>query len=178
MSVSPPAALAGLLLLFVLPGLATTFALFPEWRFRGPAAILRAVEVAALSLILSVSYTVLLGFVLLNSPSGFSAAWSSPTLELLLAAVTIVGFSVAIARGAFRRGAATLPRALEPSPGEEGGWEILRELESLARQERRLTHSVRVAETESDRKRSGDELARIRAEIRRIGEEREAEFVG
>src|SRR5271156_4009889 len=103
MTVFPVEALAGLLLVFVLPGLAVARALFPEWRFRGAEGLPHLVETAALTIVLSVALTILVGFGLLNTPAGFSASWSDPVLEIILAGITVAGFVVAGYRGAFSR---------------------------------------------------------------------------
>jgi uncharacterized membrane protein len=95
---------AGVLLVFVVPGYAITKATFPEWRLRGPEALLRAVEIGTLSLVLSVTVTILVGFVLGAAPGNyFQASWSDPLLEALLAAITGVALAAAVLRGAFRR---------------------------------------------------------------------------
>src|SRR5579859_7954789 len=121
MSVSPVEAGVGLLLLFFLPGLALTQAIFPEWRLRGEAAIERIVTTGALALVLSVALTVVVGFGLLNLPVGFSAAWSDPLLEEILAGIAILGAFVAWRRGAYRR-IAPAPPAIESLPGDADGW--------------------------------------------------------
>ncbi|HEY6237938.1 MAG TPA: hypothetical protein VIZ68_01975 [Thermoplasmata archaeon] len=171
--VSAPQAVAGVLLLFVLPGLTTAKALFPEWRLRGPERLLRSVELGTLSLVLSVGYTVLLGFGLLNLPVGFSAAWSDPLLEELLAIVTLGGFIVGWARGAYRKEPPPAP-APETSPGEDGAWEVVRSLEILAREERRIRHALRVDATGPTAAGLRAELDRVQAETRRLGDERGA----
>ena len=175
---NPAEAAVGLALVFVLPGFAIGRATFPEWRFRGPDALTRVVETAALSLLLSVGVTILLGFGWLNLPgTGFAATWSNPTLELSLAAVTVVALVVAWGRGAFRRAPPPAP-ALEPEGGAEGAWETMRKAEGLAREERRLQHALR-------RPPAGADVARLRADLDRVTEEikalraaREAEYAG
>jgi Protein of unknown function (DUF1616) len=164
---SPVQAIVGLLLLFVVPGFFTTRALFPEWRLTGADALIRWVETAALSLVLSVAYTVLVGSVLLNlGGAGFSASWSDPTLEGGLLAVSGVGAGLAVARGGFSRTPPKAP-ALEPSGGEEGAWELVQRGEELARRERRLRHALRTA-------RDPAESERIRSELEGVGRERES----
>lgn len=164
---SPLEALVGLLLLFVLPGFFTGRALFPEWRLSGPGALARWVETAALSLVVSTAYTVLVGSVLLNlSGPGFQAGWSDPVLEGVLAAIAVGAASVAVLRGGFATVPPSAP-ALEPSGGEGDGWERMRKAEELARQERRLKHALRVAHDPA-------ETGRIRAELDRLDQERES----
>ena len=175
MAVAPVEALLGVLLVFVLPGFALSRALFPEWRFRGPAGLLRAVETGAMSLVLSAAVTILGGFVLLNTPAGFSATWSDPTLEGVLAGITVLGLAVAAYRGAFARVAPTA-RPLEPLSGEEGGAEALARAEELAREERRLRHALRVAPDDASAARLKDDLGRVRAEVQRLGTAREEEY--
>jgi len=139
----PEAVLGGLLLFFV-PGYALTKATFPEWRISGPGGLRRLVEVITLSFVVSVVLTVLAGYVLLDvSPGGFAASWSNPVLESVLGAIAGVGLAVALMRGAFSHQVPASP-ALSEGPGDEGAWEVSRELEALARDERRLEHQLRV----------------------------------
>ncbi len=137
-------AVAGLLLVFFVPGYTVTKAMFPEWRIRGPSGLLRLLEIATLSFVLSVVLTVLVGYVLLvGTPSGFQAYWTSPVLEGALVVVALAAFLVAYFRGGFARvPPAVVP--LEPSGGEEGAWELTRGLDRLGREERRLEHELRV----------------------------------
>ncbi len=173
---SPLEAVAGLLLLFVLPGFFTTRALFPEWRLSGPEALTRGVETAALSWVVSTAYTVLVGTVLLNLPgAGFSSGWSDPVLEAALAAISGAAAVAAVARGGFSR---TVPpaRAPEPSGGEGGGWERMQELEELGRQERRLRHALRTATDPADSERLKAELERLDRQRDGLRRAREAEY--
>ncbi|HYB78236.1 MAG TPA: DUF1616 domain-containing protein [Thermoplasmata archaeon] len=165
--VSLGAAVVGGLLLFFLPGYAVTKALFPEWRLRGPDGPRRAVETLTLSFVTSIGLTVVVGFGILDlAPGGFSAAWSDPVLEGALAAVAAVAFVASVLRGAWSREA---PRVrVAPGPGEEGAWELSRELERLARDERRLQHALRSAGS------SSTEGARISAELESVRAERDA----
>ena len=165
--VSLAAALVGGLLLFFLPGYALTRALFPEWRLRGADGPRRALETMTLSFVTSVGLTVVVGFGLLDlAPGGFSAAWSDPLLEGALAAVAATAFVVSIVRGAWSREPPRAPAAA--GPGEEGAWELSRELERLNRDERRLEHALRTAAG------SSAEVARISAELESVKAEREA----
>ncbi len=143
MTASPPEIVAGLLLVFGLPGYALTKATFPEWRVRGPDALLRVVEIGTLSLVLSVGVTILVGFVLGNLPGGlFQAGWSDPLLEAVLAAIAAVALVVAVLRGAFAQTPPVGP-ASEPSPGEEDPMTLVRTLEATDREIRRLRHQLR-----------------------------------
>jgi hypothetical protein len=175
MTVSPAEAVLGILLVFVLPGLAVSRAMFPEWRFRGPDGLIRSVETASLSLVLSVALTILVGFGLLSSSGGFSATWTDPLLEAALAGITALGFAVAWLRGAFARVPPTA-RPLEPLGGEDGGADALRRAEELLREERRLRHALRVSHDEASTARLQDDLGRVRAEVRRLGSAREEEY--
>ena len=143
MTASPLEILAGLLLVFALPGYAITRATFPEWRVRGTEALLRAVEIGTLSLVLSVTVTILVGFTLGALPgSDFQAAWSNPLLEAVLAAITGVALGTAAVRGAFRRAPPPAPPT-EEIRGEDAPFDLLRALEADRRQARRLRHSLR-----------------------------------
>jgi uncharacterized membrane protein len=169
-------AVVGGLLLFFVPGYAVTKALFPEWRVRGPAGARRLVEVVTLSFVTSVGLTVLVGYGILNlAPGGFAAAWSDPLLEAVLAAVAVVAFAAAFARGAFARTVPPGPERRET--GEEGSWELSRELDRLSRDERRLRHEMRVAAlTPSETARLSAELDSVRAEREALQRKREEEY--
>lgn len=144
MTLNPLEAVAGFLLLFVVPGYAVTRAVFPEWRMRGPAALATVVQIATLSFVTSIVLTILVGFVLLQGPTGFQAGWSDPWLEGILGAVALVAGVVGLLRGAYRREPPAAPKP-EPSPGEAGGWELIRELERTERERRRVAHELRKA---------------------------------
>ena len=171
---------AGVLLLFFAPGYAVTRATFPEWRVRrarDPG--LRLIVLVTLSFVLSVALTVLVGYLLLTAaPGGFQAYWSSPVLEGILAAITIVGLGAAWYRGAFDRGA--VPEGVR-SPtidlGEEGAWGLLQELDRLAHDERRLLHSLRTSPAGSvERSRLEQELSQLRETQSDLQARREASY--
>ncbi len=174
MGVSPAAAIAGLAVLFLLPGLGLTAALFPE-RFR-PALdrALAAVEVVALSVIVSLSVTILFGELLQTAGPGFSASWSDPRLELLDLGLGLAGLGVGAVRGAFRR---SVPATPPETPAGDRGWETLRTFERLDREERRIDRSLRGGglgageRADLERRR---EL--IRAERQSLRERREREY--
>ncbi|MGA8303254.1 MAG: DUF1616 domain-containing protein [Thermoplasmata archaeon] len=171
-----PEVIAGALLVFFLPGYTVTRALFPEWRLRGPGAYLRWLETVALALVTSVVLTVLVGYVLLAAaPGGFQAYWTDPVLEVSLSGVALVAFTAGWVRGAYRREPPPSPAVAEES-GEEGAWELTRELERLGREERRLAHALRTSKGPGDEERLRDELARVRAERDHLRERREAEY--
>lgn len=157
----------GGLLLFFVPGYAVAKSLFPEWRVRGPQGARRLLEIVTLSFVMSVGLTVVVGYAILNlAPGGFAAAWSDPLLETVLAAVALLAFVVAVVRGAFSRTPPAAPRRSEPL-GEEGAWELSRELDRLAREERRLEHALRVSSQDPG------EVKRIRAELDSVRSERD-----
>jgi uncharacterized membrane protein len=174
---SPLEIFAGLLLVFALPGYAITKATFPEWRLRGPEALLRAVEIGTLSLVLSVTVTILVGFILGNLPgSYFQAGWSDPLLEAVLAAITAVGLVAAALRGAFRRLPPSAP-APEADPGEEAPFELARELEADRREERRLRHAIRILKSDDPlRARLEEELHAAERRTQERLAAREAEY--
>jgi Protein of unknown function (DUF1616) len=174
---SPPEVLVGLLLVFALPGYGITKATFPEWRFRGPDALLRVVEVGTLSLVLSVTVTILVGFILGNLPGNFfQAGWSDPLLESILAAITAVALVVALVRGGFSRIAPPGP-APEPSPGTEDPMRLVRALEENQRHARRLQHTLRQLKPDDpERARVEAELADTLRRTKELRANREAEY--
>jgi uncharacterized membrane protein len=174
---SPPELLAGLLLVFVLPGYAITKATFPEWRLRGPEALLRVVETGTMSLVLSVTVTILVGFVLGSVPgSYFQAGWSDPLLEALLAAITGVALVAAVLRGAFRRSPPPVPIA-ETASGEEAPFDVMRELEADRREARRLRHALRQLKADDPRRpRIEEELSATERRAQERMAAREAEY--
>jgi len=168
---------AGGLLLFFLPGYAITKALFPEWRVRGTEGYRRLLEIVTLSFVTSTGLTVVVGFGLLSlAPGGFAAVWSDPLLEGVLVALTGLALVVAFFRGAFAR----VPPTARPQPegaDKEGAWELSRELERLARDERRLEHELRVASPNpAATARLTAELEALRAERDTVRRQREEEY--
>jgi hypothetical protein len=174
---SPPEVVAGLLLVFALPGYAITKATFPEWRLRGPDALLRIVEVGTLSLVLSVTVTILVGFVLGSLPGSlFQAGWTDPLLEAILAAITAVGLVVGVLRGGFQRipPAGPVP---ERSPGEEDPLTLVRAIEETQRRARRLQHALRqLKPNDPERTRLESELADAQRRSQELRAGREAEY--
>jgi hypothetical protein len=167
---------AGFLLVFFLPGFGVSRALFPEWRFRGPLGLTRIVETLALSVVTSVALTILFGFGMLVTAGGFAATWADPQLEIRLAIVAGATLFIAAYRGAFSRHVPA-PRPPEPSPGDDGGWELIRRMEQLARQERSLTHALRRAGADDPHaRRVTRELEEVRAEQASIRRSREVEY--
>jgi len=170
--------LVGALLLFFIPGYAVAKALFPEWRVRGPQGGRRLLEIVTLSFVMSVGLTVVVGFGILDLvPGGFAAAWPDPVLEAVLAAITVVALVAAFFRGAFARTPPTGPSVPE-GKGEEGAWELSRELERLGRDERRLQHALRVSSASpAESARLTAELDSVRAERDALRRKREEEYV-
>lgn len=167
----------GFLLVFFLPGYGVTKAVFPEWRVRGVGALRRLVEILTLSFVLSIVLTVLVGYVELTvAPGGFRAYWTDPVLEVSLLAVTGVAFALALARGAFRREPPT--RVAPPAPGgDEGAFELTRELDRLGREGRRIRHALRVAaSTPSEKDRLETRLREVENERTELERRREAEY--
>ncbi|MCI4347328.1 MAG: hypothetical protein L3J97_01750 [Thermoplasmata archaeon] len=177
MSASAPEVVLGLLLLFGLPGWGVTKAVFPEWRLRGPEALLRTVEVGTLSVVLSVALTVLVGFGLGALPGNlFQVGWSDPLLESILAAMAGIALAVAALRGAFRARAPLGP-VLESSPGEDAPFALVAELESNRREFRRLRHSLRqLSPGDPARPELARKVAALEEEFRRVRERRETEY--
>jgi hypothetical protein len=173
----PLESLVGGLLLFVLPGLAWSRALFPEWRLRGPPALLRAVETATLAFFLSLSFTVLVGFGLTFGPNGpFPAGWGDPLLEAILAAIAGVGVVVAWARGGFAR-VPPPARAPEPAPGSGSPIPYLIELERLQREARGVRRRLREGRLAGrDRAELEERLRGLDRELRDLSARREAEY--
>lgn len=167
----------GGLLLFFVPGYALTKSLFPDWRIRGQQGARRLLELVTLSFVVSIGLTVVVGFAILDlAPGGFAAAWSDPVLEAVLAAVALLGFATAVLRGAFSRVPPAISPVTEPA-GEEGAWELSRELDRLAREERRLEHALRVSSRDpAEVKRIHSELDSVRAERDSLRARREEEY--
>jgi hypothetical protein len=167
-------AIAGGALLFFLPGFAVAKAVFPERRVAGPGGVRWAVELVTLSFVLSVVFTVAVGyFLLVGSPSGFAAGWTDPLLEEALAALAIGAAVVGLLTGAY----AKVPppaRGPPPEPGGSGAWELSRELDRLRRERREVERERRhepSRATELDRR-----LDRIRDEETALRARREAEY--
>ena len=179
MTVSIPLAVLGGLLVFVLPGYAVGKAVFPEWRLKGPHALRTAVELATMSFVLSVVLTVLVGFLLLNAtPSGFQATWNDPILEGALGGITVVGLAVAFARKGFAREPPAAP-TLEEDRSVSGGWQAIRQLDQLNREERVLRRSLVAAPPGSEEERQlRSQIERVRTEAASVRARREAELAG
>jgi Protein of unknown function (DUF1616) len=168
--------IVGGLLVFFVPGYFTTRALFPEWRLRGPTAPRRLVETLTLSFVLSVTWTVLVGYLLLTTaPGGFQAYWTDPVLEGVLAGVSVVALGAGVVRGAYGRTMVPSARA-EPDPAGSGAWELSRELDRLEREERRLRRALR-SSVGSDKERDlQDRLATVESQTEELRRRREAEY--
>ncbi|MGA8275783.1 MAG: DUF1616 domain-containing protein [Thermoplasmata archaeon] len=170
-------ALAGLLLVFFLPGYTTTRAIFPEWRIRGTEAWRRGVEIVTLSFVLSIGWTVVLGYLLLaGAPNGFEASWTDPELEVALLVVSVAAFIAGWRLDAYSK---TPPASERPSPdpGGEGAWELTRHLDRLARDERRLEHALRAAHRSgADAADLERQLSTLREESSRLRQDRERQY--
>lgn len=169
-------AAAGFLLVFFVPGFTVTRALFPEWRIRGASRWLRLVETLTLSFVLSVVLTVCVGYLwLAGSPGGFQAAWTDPILEASLAAIAIVAAVVGLFRGAYRKEPPPHPAsAAEPAADPLA---LTRELDRLAREERRIRHELRVGALDaSERSRLSARLKELRSETEELGRREEARY--
>ncbi len=168
---------AGFLLVFFVPGYTTTRAIFPEWRLRGADAWRRGVEVVTLSFVLSVAWTILVGYLLLAGlPGGFQAAWANPELEVTLLAVTLITFVAGWTAGAY---STVPPSGREPptDPGEDGAWELTRALDRNAREARRVTHRLRQAAAHSSEAAELEaRLASLDEESMRLRREREEQY--
>ena len=136
-------AVAGGALLFVVPGFAVAKAVFPERRVRGAAGVRWALELAALALVLSVVLTVTVGYLLLaGAPGGFSATWSDPLLEAVLAAIALLAFVAGALQGAYAR-VPPVRGPLAEEPGTLGAWELSDRLDRLQRERGRLERELR-----------------------------------
>jgi Protein of unknown function (DUF1616) len=170
-------AVAGGLLVFFVPGFFLTRALFPEWRVRGPTALRRLVEILTLSFVLSVTLTVLVGYLLLvAAPGGFQAYWTDPVLEATLAGIAVAAFGVGVLRGAYARTAPVSGPRAEADPGGFGAWDLSRELDRLGREERRLRHALRVSPGGPEERDIRERLERVRSETETLRRHREAEY--
>ena len=169
-------ATVGGLLLFFVPGFFTTRALFPEWRIRGDAALRRLVETLTLSFVLSVTLTVLVGYLLLAAaPGGFQAYWTDPVLEAVLAGVAVVALGAGALRGAYGRAVPGRPPG-PPDPGGSEAWNLTRELDRLSREERRLRHLLRVSAGSAEEPTIRERLTKVEAETEALRLRREAEY--
>jgi len=169
-------AIAGGLLVFFVPGFFVTRALFPEWRLRGTGALTRLVETLTLSFVLSVTLTVLVGYLLLTAaPGGFQAYWTDPVLEAVLAAVAVLAFAVGMLRSVSSRGMPVRPLT-EPDPGASGAWELTRELDRLSQEERRLQHALRVSRGRAEEGEIRENIEKVRSETEELRRRREAEY--
>ncbi len=165
-------AVAGIGLLFFLPGALVAKAIFPDRRLRGPNGARWAVELTALGLVLSVALTVLVGELLLvGAPGGFSARWSDPLLEEVLAAIAAVAFVAGLLQGAYAR-TPPAPRVLEPA--EEDPWQLSVELDRLQRQRLRLERQIARGTDGSEELRG--RLDDLLAQERTLRERREASY--
>jgi Protein of unknown function (DUF1616) len=167
----------GLALVFFLPGYFLTKAVFPEWRVQGPDGLRRLVEVITLGFVLSVVLTVVVGYgLLLLGPNGFQSSWSDPVLESILAAFCAVAFVAGFLRHAYAR-EPPAPSREGSEPSSEGAWELMRELDTLGREERKLQHQLRITKSDPAAKaRIEGEIAAVQQQIATLRRNREAEY--
>lgn len=167
----------GGLLLFVLPGLTLSRALFPEWRFRGADGARHALETATLAFVLSVALTILVGTGLLGlAPGGFAASWSDPALEVALAAVAAVALVAGLLRGAYSR-VPPVTGGNGPDPGGEDAWVLDRELARLHREERVLARRARAVSADGPQEAAiVDQRAELKRRIESLEQSREEEY--
>lgn len=95
---TPVSVLVGILLLFLAPGYLLLEALFPGRRYFGP---FHPFALPALSVAVSAAIVVVVGSILGFLGRFEGAQTGAPVLELTLAAICVVLFAVAWARGAF-----------------------------------------------------------------------------
>jgi hypothetical protein len=172
---NPAEILLGLLLIFFLPGYGVVVATFPEWRIRGPQAWERGLTTIGLAIVLSIALTVVSGYALLSlGPTGFTASWTQPQLEILLSVVAVLGIGIGALRGAFERN----PPLFGPkAPEEPDPYEMTRELDRLRRESRRARRSLPDIPDRAGQESAHRELEAIETEIQRIQRELEAEYV-
>ncbi|MCI4334556.1 MAG: DUF1616 domain-containing protein [Thermoplasmata archaeon] len=163
-------------LLFALPGYAWSRALFPEWRLQGRYALDHAVRLGTLSFVWSLAFLVVVGSTLSELPGlGFSAAWSDPRLEIVLAGLTAAGAAVAVLRHLLP---ATTPSPSAERPrGADSPLGLHRELDRITREERRLRRALARSPAGSEgASRLSEELERLRAESVTLRERRQEEY--
>jgi hypothetical protein len=179
MLLDPFEAAAGLLLVFVLPGLAWARAVFPEWRYTGPLGLTRVVETATLALLLSVSLTILAGFALtVPGAGGFQASWTDPVLEAVLAGLAVVGAFAAWGRGAFDREPPAAP-ALEAVPWSDPPRALNVELAGLRQEQRRIRTALRRRDLPAEERiRLESERSALEERSRELERRREGEIAG
>ncbi len=168
----------GALLVFFLPGFVMTRALWPERRLlRGAGSARALLETLTLSLVLSVVLTVLVGYLLVEiSPGGFQAFWRDPVLEAVLGGIALVAFVAGLLQGAYFRGPVT-GEPIATGHGEEGAWELGRQLERLRERERQLKRALARAPASSEGSvRLRSELEEVRAEVESVRRQREDQY--
>lgn len=162
-------AVAGGAILFFVPGFAVAKAVFPDRRVAGADGVRWGLELVALAFVLSVVLTVTVGYVLLAGvPGGFSASWSDPLLEAVLAAIALVAVVAGWLEGAYARTPPAAPYP-EAEPGGDGAWETGVRLDRLQRDRLSLEGEIRRTPA-SD----AEATARLRSRLDRVAEEEEA----
>jgi hypothetical protein len=170
-------AIAGGLLILLLPGLAWSRAIFPEWRIRGALAITHLVTTLTFAVVVSLALTIVVGSTLTGfAIAPYPAGWGDPVLEGILAAIALAGFVVALLRGGLRHG--TLPgRASAPEPEGPPPEHALAEAARLRAEGRRIRHRLRDRDIAPRRREELDrQLAATEAAVRALERRREAEI--
>ena len=89
----------------------------------------------------------------------------------------MVGFVAGWFRGAYRREPPVPDRPAVLDAGDEGAWELTRELDRLRREERRVQHRLRTGATEgSARAESERQLETLREQLAELQQQREAAY--
>lgn len=137
-------AVLALALFFFLPGFAWVRALWPEKRFTGPPAVENLVEGLTAGFLLSLSFTILIGFALGNGPGTFQAGPDDPLLEAILTLLMAGGLAVGWIRGGWGR-PVPVRGAGPPPPPEEDLEEVLAHFEALEQEERELSRRLKAS---------------------------------
>ncbi len=160
-------ALFALVLFFFLPGFVWVRALWPEKRFRGPQGVENVVESLTAGFLLSLAFTILIGFGLGNGPGTFQAGPSDPLLETVLSILTLGGFAVGWLRGGWGLRVPG-PGVVRAAP-EEDLEEVLVRFEAMEEEERELSRALRRAADGTEARSLHRRLADLQAR-RRVAE--------
>ncbi len=167
-------ALVALALFFFLPGFVWVRALWPEKRFKGPQALENAVEGLTASFLVSLAFTILIGFGLGNGPGTFQAGPADPLLETILGVLTLGG----LAAGWFRGGWGSrfpVPGTGRGSLPEDLDGTIVR-FEAMEEEERELSRALKRAPDGGEAGSLRRRLAELRARRRAAEREQQEGF--